>query len=76
MVDIIVLNRAGGKGWGGFNGNSSKKVLRSVPVVVDGGEEDYMWRWGRPWGRGGHFNDYKPLKWDDKCPKHPMKLPY
>ena len=26
---------------------------RIVPVVVDGGEDDYMWRWGRPWGRGG-----------------------
>ena len=26
---------------------------RSVTVVVDRGEEDYIWIWGRPWGGGG-----------------------
>ena len=32
----------GGKDVGGFNGDYFKKVLRSVPVVVDGGEEDWL----------------------------------
>ena len=48
---------------------------RIVPVVVDGGEEDFLWIWGRPWvgaaaGRGGgtHFNGDNPLKRADKCP--------
>ena len=53
MVERLGLNIVRGKGWEGFNDNSLKKVLRSVPVVVDGGEEDWLWRWGRPWGRGG-----------------------
>ena len=40
---------------------------RSVPVVVDGGEDYLIWIWGRPWGRGGHFNDDNPLKSAEKC---------
>ena len=34
---------------------------RSVSIVVNGGEEDYMWIWGRKWGREGHFNDDNPF---------------
>ena len=34
------LEQSGGEGWGGFDDNSLEKVLRSVPVVFDGGEED------------------------------------
>ena len=45
------------KGWGGkdglcFNDDSLGKFLMSVLVVVYGGEDDLMWRWGRPWGWG------------------------
>ena len=39
----------------------------SVTVVFDGGQVDYIWIWGRPWGGGGHFNDDNPLKSADKC---------
>ena len=47
MVERLGLNRVGGKGWGGFDDNSLEKVLRSVPVVFDGGEEDYLQRRGK-----------------------------
>ena len=40
----------------------------SVPVVVDGGEEDYMWIRGRLWGLEGHFNYDKTLNRAEKCP--------
>ena len=52
MTERLDLNRVGGKGWGDSMVITFKKVLRSVPVVVDGGEEDYIWGWGRPWGMG------------------------
>ena len=31
-------------------------------MVADGGEEDYLWGRGRPWGVGCHLNAYNPLK--------------
>ena len=39
MSERLGLNRVGENGWGGFNENSFKKFLRSVPIVVNGGEE-------------------------------------
>ena len=37
-------------------------------MVVDGGEENYLWIRGGTWGAGGHFNDDNPLKRAEKCP--------
>ena len=56
----------GDKG-GCFNDKTPEKGLISVPVVVYGGEEDYLWRRGMPQSVGGNFNDDNTLKWADKC---------
>ena len=53
MVESIGLNRVGGQGGGGFNDETLEKGVRSVLVVVDRGEEDYMFRRGGGVGRGG-----------------------
>ena len=45
-----------------------EKGLNISPVVFDIEEEDYLWRRGRPWGVGGHFNDDKTWKGAEKCP--------
>ena len=45
MVERLGLSMVGGQG-GFFNGETLEKGLRSVPVVVDGGEGDYLWRGG------------------------------
>ena len=39
-------------GFGDFNDENPLKWLRSVPVVVDREEEDYLGRRGRPEGGG------------------------
>ena len=52
MVERLGLNRVGGKG-SEFNDNSLKCFLSSVPVVVNGREEDWLWIWGRTWAAGG-----------------------
>ena len=51
----------------GFNDENPYKGLRSVPVIVERGGEEYLGRRGVP-GVGGTSIDEKPLERAEKCP--------
>ena len=57
MTERLVLNRVGGEKMGGLQWRlllkGPEECPSGVPVVVYGGVEDWIWGWGRPWGREG-----------------------
>ena len=67
MVEILGLNRVGGKGWGG-----SMKIPLKFPEECPNGcrlrGRGLAVEMGEAVGQGGPFNNDNPLTWAEKCP--------
>ena len=70
IQDSVVITARGGESWieqgggtrGGINDETLENFLMSVPVVVDGGEDDYLCRRGCCVAGGGTSTIITPLK--------------